>query len=962
MVFMGSEAFPVENAYDSYLQQHGGGSNAYTEAEQTVFHCDVAPGSLRGALERFAAQFVAPLCCESAAEREVRAVESEFTQALQSDGSRLLQVQCASAPPAHPAAMFSWGNAQSLVADVAARGLSLRELLLRHLRQHYRADRMTLCVLGCEELDTLQAWTEELFARVPGGPSCAPSFLACGSPLAPTHATLTRTPSVKDAHQLSFSFALPPLEKHYLSKPEEYASHLLGHEGAGSLLSALKLRGLASGLSAGVPDGGHERSSCGWTFGVCVTLTQAGLHDWPAVAQLVFDAAALLRHVGPQEWVFQELRAAKEAEFRFAEEEEGGDYTTRLAANAWRYPGQHAVSGESLVSVWDPLAVQDCLQRLTPGNCRLDLQSVAFAGEAGLAALEAPLLPGGQPVAVLREPWMGVPYSTAPVPPALLAAWARPPAAQRAAWPQDLALPPRNSYIPTDFSLVGWGEGVCVEGPPGEEDDAAYPVVTGTQPPLRAPAPPVRLALPGARLRGWHKADGRGGRFGAPRAAAFFAFASSCAASTPGREALTQLALRVSEDALAECTYLADVAGLRCQVSPDGARFELKLDGFSHKLPLLAQQLFASLVALPEQCGDAGRVSRCREALLRRLHNALLKPAKHAAYLRLRALRAHAHPLGEQLAAVSAADGVALAAHAAQLLRTANVDALLAGNLERGAAAQLLRDCAASLPGDGGGAPVGEPVLRVPACAVLGRPALLLFDSARNPSEDNSCTESYFQVGLHADPTPADRALCDLAAQLLSEPAFHTLRTQEQLGYTVSSGVRNTHGVLGFCLHVQSAKQGCHFLDGRMEAFLAAFAHTLQAMPDAEFARNKASLISAKLQKDRAVVEEAERWWDAVWHRHWAWGLREQEASAVAQLTKAQLIAWYGTHLAPDSQQRRKMEVRVSSRARAEEEQLLATQAAAQGVLIVGDDQAAFRQLQDTWGCFQPQREEQPAE
>ncbi len=92
MVFMGSEAFPDENAYDSYLQQHGGGSNAYTEAEQTVFHCDVRPGALRGALERFAAQFVAPLCAESATEREVRAVESEFTQAAQSDGARLLQV------------------------------------------------------------------------------------------------------------------------------------------------------------------------------------------------------------------------------------------------------------------------------------------------------------------------------------------------------------------------------------------------------------------------------------------------------------------------------------------------------------------------------------------------------------------------------------------------------------------------------------------------------------------------------------------------------------------------------------------------------------------------------------------------------------------------------------------------------------------------------------------------------
>ena len=113
LVFMGSERFPDENAYDAYLQQHGGGSNAYTEAEQTVFHFDCAPSAFHGALQRFAAQFEAPLCAESATEREVRAVDSEFTQAQQSDGARLLQVQCADAPADHPAALFSWVRAGS---------------------------------------------------------------------------------------------------------------------------------------------------------------------------------------------------------------------------------------------------------------------------------------------------------------------------------------------------------------------------------------------------------------------------------------------------------------------------------------------------------------------------------------------------------------------------------------------------------------------------------------------------------------------------------------------------------------------------------------------------------------------------------------------------------------------------------------------------------------------------------
>jgi nardilysin len=37
MLFMGSEKYPTENAYDDYLSMHGGFSNAFTESECTVF-------------------------------------------------------------------------------------------------------------------------------------------------------------------------------------------------------------------------------------------------------------------------------------------------------------------------------------------------------------------------------------------------------------------------------------------------------------------------------------------------------------------------------------------------------------------------------------------------------------------------------------------------------------------------------------------------------------------------------------------------------------------------------------------------------------------------------------------------------------------------------------------------------------------------------------------------------------
>ena len=51
---------------------------------------------------------------------------------------------------------------------------------------------------------------------------------------------------MRDAHELTLTFPLPCLDAHYRTKAEHYVSHLAGHEGAGSLLSALKARGWAT--------------------------------------------------------------------------------------------------------------------------------------------------------------------------------------------------------------------------------------------------------------------------------------------------------------------------------------------------------------------------------------------------------------------------------------------------------------------------------------------------------------------------------------------------------------------------------------------------------------------------------------------------------------------------------------------------------------------------------------------
>jgi insulysin len=60
------------------LTTNGGTRNAMTGEEDTMYYFDVRNDALEGALDIFSQFFITPLFLESALEREINIVESEF--------------------------------------------------------------------------------------------------------------------------------------------------------------------------------------------------------------------------------------------------------------------------------------------------------------------------------------------------------------------------------------------------------------------------------------------------------------------------------------------------------------------------------------------------------------------------------------------------------------------------------------------------------------------------------------------------------------------------------------------------------------------------------------------------------------------------------------------------------------------------------------------------------------------
>lgn len=257
---------------------------------------------------------------------------------------------------------------------------------------------------------------------------------------------------------------------------------------------------------------------------------------------------------------------------------------------------------------------------------------------------------------------MNIPGVAFPLVQDLLAKWENPEPSPL------LALPPRNEYIPRDFTLRG--EAAATWAAAAAARAAGEPAPA---PPASASAPPALLSATD-RCRVWQKLDTR---FLQPRASAFFAVTSPKAHFPSARHnALTQLTLKLLEDTLAETSYLADVAGLRSHVNPSGDRFEVKVDGFSEKLPLLAGRVFASLTELPAALAAGGdRFGRVREELEKKFRNALIKPIKHATYLRLTALRERVWANESLLEAVRGATEADVVAHLKDVLAASHVEA-----------------------------------------------------------------------------------------------------------------------------------------------------------------------------------------------------------------------------------------------------------------------------------------------
>jgi insulysin len=360
MLFLGTEKYPEAAAYQAFIDNNAGSHNAYTSAEHTNYFFDIDAQQLESALDRFAQFFIAPLFDESYVNRERNAVHSEYQAKIKDDFRRGYDVYRQQINPQHPYAKFSVGSLETLANRPNDK---VRDDLIAFYQAHYSSDQMTLVVLGKESISDLQKIVTDRFVQIPlrnveQSDVVVPLFESKKLPFE------VISKPVKDTRQMSMVFPLPSVKAYYGEKPLSYVGFLLGHEGKGSVLSLLKSKGWAEGLSAGGGDAGAGNS----TFNVSISLTKEGVKHREAIRSVVFHALDVIRQHGIAEWRYTEEQRMADIAFQFREKGRAISTVSRLSGSLHEYPVAEVISANYRYTRFDAKLIERLLSKMTPNN------------------------------------------------------------------------------------------------------------------------------------------------------------------------------------------------------------------------------------------------------------------------------------------------------------------------------------------------------------------------------------------------------------------------------------------------------------------------------------------------------------------------------------------------------------------------------------------------------------------
>uniref|UniRef100_A0A3B4G9W7 Nardilysin convertase n=1 Tax=Pundamilia nyererei TaxID=303518 RepID=A0A3B4G9W7_9CICH len=458
----------------------------------------------------------------------------------------------------------------------------------------------------------------------------------------------------------------------------------------------------------------------------------------------------------------------------------------------------------------------------------------------------------------LREKWFGTQYNVEDIQQEWMEQWTG-----NLELTADLHLPAENKFIATDFTLK-----------PSDCPDTEFP---------------VRIA---DSDRGclWYKKDNK---FKIPRAYVRFHLISPVIQQSAKNVVLFDLLVNILGHNLAEPAYEAEVAQLEYKLVAGEHGLVIKVKGFNHKLPLLFHLIIDHLA---DFSASSDVFSMFAEQLKKTYFNILIKPEKLSKDVRLLILEHSRWSMVDKYQALTAGLTTEELTEFSRSFRAELfAEGLVQGNFSSAVSGQqTFSKLTAEVP-------VMFRVVELPQKHHICKVKSL------NKGDANSEVTVYYQSGPKA---LREHTLMELLVMHMEEPCFDFLRTKETLGYHVYPTCRNTSGVLGFSVTVetQATKFNTELVELKIEEFLTSFGEKLNALTEEAFNTQVTALVKLKECEDTHLGEEVDRNWAEVVTQQYVFDRLNREIEALKQMTRDELVSWFKEHRGQSS---RKLSVHV---------------------------------------------------
>lgn len=402
--------------------------------------------------------------------------------------------------------------------------------------------------------------------------------------------------------------------------------------------------------------------------------------------------------------------------------------------------------------------------------------------------------------------------------------------------------------------------------------------------PLLLPQYPERLIV-NDFFECFYKLDGR---FKLPHAFIFVYLVSPRTISSVKQMVLTTLFSMISKHYMSEKLYPAVVAGLGYQLMSEEKGMLLKLSGYNEKLPVLLDIITKELKNIGEMI-EPTVFQTYRNQFKKYCYNNLIDSKFFNKDCRLNIVEEHHKFYFDRYSNADEVTFDDLKEFANNFLKELKVQVLVQGNISNSTAMKA-----------------GQAVIQNLSCSDVNKTEILESRARKIPSgsnvlcvrsmlpnDKNSTTTNFRQLGPSSIRL---QCLIEFVEKIMEEPLFDILRTQEQLGYSVSCSHRLNHGILGISVTVQSQedKNPTTLVDSRIEKFLHEnMAQVLEQMTDEQFETIQTALIKLKNMVEVELESEVSRHWSEITSKEYIFNRLELEAQMISQLTKADVVEFY---------------------------------------------------------------------